>query len=75
MRQLTSSSAVRGTTARPLERQVGGRRFQALGKPHLDHRLPRNPEFSGFPIQRIDHPGWEIDVYALLLLQNTPDFG
>ncbi|MEP6964945.1 MAG: hypothetical protein ABI845_05615, partial [Polaromonas sp.] len=71
---LTSSSAVRGTAARPPERQAGGRRFQALSKPNLDHGLPRHPKFTGFPIQSINHLGREIDIHALLRLQDTPDF-
>jgi hypothetical protein len=42
---------------------------KALGQPELGDRLARDAEASGFPVQRLDHPGREIDVNPFLLLQ------
>ena len=36
--------------------------LEHFGDPHLDDRLPRDPESLGFAVKRLDHPGGEIDV-------------
>jgi integrase len=44
---------VRGTCARPLERQVRSGRLKTLGQPDLDNRLPCNPQFAIRTVQEL----------------------
>jgi hypothetical protein len=41
--------------------------FEALGDPHLDDRLPGDPQAPGLPVQRIDHPHREVHIDPPLL--------
>jgi len=50
-------------------------RFKPLGKPHLDDGLPGNTEFAGLTVQRLNHPGREIDIDTPLRLLHTPRLG
>src|SRR5579859_999003 len=79
-RSITSSMTCANRTGptftdQPLISGGGAAALEPFGDPELDDGLAGNPEPTGFPVKRIDHPRREVDVHPALFQRGPADRG